>query len=363
MKRLAILLLLLALVPAAHAQSYSAQLSGAAEFPGPGDSDGSGFAVVTITGTTLRYAVWTQSIATPILAHIHAGNAGASGPPVVDLDVNSLGTGTRTISQQLANEISANPSGYYVNVHTSEFPNGAVRGQLARGEGEGVLSGFFPIIGRVKGAFDSNFVTDMSIVNAGGATASVNLEFFSRNANGQAGPSTTRTVTVAPGEQKVLGDVMANTLSLADGLGALRVTSDQNVRVNARIINDLRSSGRGTAGFAYESRAAGSTSGSMPFLQEDASYRTNIGYFNPTTATVTATFVAKRTSDGAVLGRNTVTIPGYAMDQAGAFSLISSVPEASRQPGNFYVTWTSSGPLSVYASVTDKTTNDAVLTQ
>jgi hypothetical protein len=33
--------------------------------------------------------------------------------------------------------IRQNPSAYYVNVHTTEFPNGALRGQLARGSGQG----------------------------------------------------------------------------------------------------------------------------------------------------------------------------------------------------------------------------------
>ncbi len=30
----------------------------------------------------------------------------------------------------LIGQIIANPAGYYVNVHTTEFPAGAVRGQL-----------------------------------------------------------------------------------------------------------------------------------------------------------------------------------------------------------------------------------------
>jgi len=29
-------------------------------------------------------------------------------------------------------EIMGNPSAYYVNVHTAEFPNGALRGQLTK---------------------------------------------------------------------------------------------------------------------------------------------------------------------------------------------------------------------------------------
>ncbi|MBS1786273.1 MAG: CHRD domain-containing protein [Acidobacteria bacterium] len=30
------------------------------------------------------------------------------------------------------NDIMKNPGNYYVNVHTAEFPNGAIRGQLGK---------------------------------------------------------------------------------------------------------------------------------------------------------------------------------------------------------------------------------------
>lgn len=364
MKRSAILLLLLAIVPAtAFAQSFSAQLTGAAEVPGPGDPDGTGFAVVTITGTTVRYTVWTQGIAPATAAHIHIGGPSVAGAVVVPLDVNTLFAGTTTITADLASQIVANPSGFYVNVHNPEFPGGAVRGQLAGGEGEGSRTSFLPVIGKVRGQAGTNFVTDLSIINNGGAVASVQLAFFPQNGAGNAAPSVTKTVTVAPGEQKVLTDVTLGTLLLEGGLGGLRITSDQNVLVSARVINDLRSEGKGTSGFAFDAEETAGTSGTMSFLANDADYRTNIGYFNPNAAPVTATFIARRTSDGGVLGSNTVTVPGYAMLQQSSFGLIAAVPEASRTQASFYVTWTSDAPLFAYASVTDNKTGDAVLSR
>jgi hypothetical protein len=35
-----------------------------------------------------------------------------------------------TITTTLFNQIKASPGAYYANVHTSAFPNGAIRGQL-----------------------------------------------------------------------------------------------------------------------------------------------------------------------------------------------------------------------------------------
>lgn len=361
MKRIGLLLLLLVLVPAAHAQSYSAQLTGGAEVPGPGDTDGTGFAVVTVSGTTLTYVVWFQDIGAPTAAGIHLGVAGASGGVVVPFTVSTLSSGSTTITQQLADEINTNPAGYYVNVQNAEFANGAIRGQLTRGDGEGLRTAYLPVIGKVKGAAGTNFVTDLSILNDGGAVANVTIDFYAQNPAGQTAPTTTRSLQVAPGEQKVLVDVMLGTLEIESGLGAVRMTSDQNVVVNGRVINDLRSEAKGTAGFAFEAQESGQLRGSMSFLAQDADFRTNIGYFNPSSAPVTATFVARRTSDGAVLGSNSVTIPGYSMVQQAAFVLIASVPEAQRVQSSFYVSWTSEAPLFVYAAVTDNTTGDAVL--
>lgn len=363
--RILALLFATALMPlATFAQSYSAILTGGAEVPGPGDPDGTGIAVVRITGTTLTYTVWAQNIGTPTGAHIHSGAAGVAGDVVVGLDVNMLSNGTVTISEAVANQINANPSGFYVNVHTSEFPGGAVRGQLTGvATTPGVRSAFIPVVGKVQGANRTNFVTDLRVINTGAVTANVTLDFFPQSPAGHASPAVSKLVTVAPGEQKVLNDVVGTTLGLSSGLGGLRITSDQSIVASARIINDLRAEGAGTAGFALPAQSEGRTSATIMFLSNDVDFRTNIGYFNPSASSVTATLSARRSSDGAVLGTTTITIPAYAMVQQPVFSLLSSVSEADRIQTDFYVTWSSTAPLFVYGAVTDNKTGDAVVNQ
>ena len=367
MKRTSILLLLLAFMTlTASAQSFSALLTGPAEVPGPGDADGTGLAVVTISGTTVTYTVFHQGIGTPTLAHIHRGAAGTAQPPVVDFNINTLLNGSVTgVSQALIDEIRANPSGFYVNVHTTEFPGGAIRGQLvATGTGgEGTRTSFIPVIGKVTGANNTNFLTDLRIVNNGGALATVTLDFFASNAAGQTAPSATQTVTVAAGEQRILNDVVGITLAVTSGLGGLRITADQNIVASARIINDLRAQNLGTAGFAVDSQEAGETSGTIAFLSQGADYRTNLGYFNNSSTPATVTLTARSSANGAILGTNTLTIPGFAMVQQSVFSAISSVPEANRTQNDFYVTWTSNAPVFVYGAVTDNKTGDAVFNQ
>jgi hypothetical protein len=66
-----------------------------------------------------------------ILAHIHQGDAETSGPVVVDFNepVNGL-HGCVPADAALIKDIRKHPADYYVNVHTTMFPGGEVRGQL-----------------------------------------------------------------------------------------------------------------------------------------------------------------------------------------------------------------------------------------
>ncbi len=109
---------------------------GVTEVPAPGDPDGKGSATVRLDSAKgeVCYDVKVEGIAAPTAAHIHEGAAGAAGPPVITLDPAKIGQGEDCLTNQKAADIErigANPSGFYVNVHTADFPGGAVRGQLA----------------------------------------------------------------------------------------------------------------------------------------------------------------------------------------------------------------------------------------
>ncbi|CAN5475396.1 hypothetical protein BH24CHL9_BH24CHL9_03510 [soil metagenome] len=68
-------------------------------------------------------------------AHIHVGAASLSGPIVVALappDETGVSQGCVAVDKALVKAIRKNRADYYVTVHTSQFPAGAIRGQLEK---------------------------------------------------------------------------------------------------------------------------------------------------------------------------------------------------------------------------------------
>lgn len=119
--------------------TLSTTLTGAAEVPGPGDPDGMGSATIElrIEAHDAAQVCWTievENITLPAAAaHIHVGDRHTAGPVVVTLsppDGHGNANGCTAADPALVQAIIDRPDQYYVNVHTSDFPDGAVRGQL-----------------------------------------------------------------------------------------------------------------------------------------------------------------------------------------------------------------------------------------
>ena len=113
-------------------------LSGTSEVPGPGDPDGSGGASITLNQGLgqVCFELSVENIGDiTIGAHIHLGSSDVAGPVVVALvpPVNGSSEGcVDGVDPELIMAIRQNPQNYYVNVHTSVYPAGAVRGQLSK---------------------------------------------------------------------------------------------------------------------------------------------------------------------------------------------------------------------------------------
>jgi CHRD domain len=122
-------------------RTFTTALSGGQECSGTGtcgvgDTDGAGNAVVRFRADEAQvcFRITVQNIVLPSVgAHIHRGAAGANGPIVVGFrapDATGSSSGCVSADRAVMDAILAGPTGYYVNVHTTDFPGGAVRGQL-----------------------------------------------------------------------------------------------------------------------------------------------------------------------------------------------------------------------------------------
>jgi hypothetical protein len=101
---------------------------------GAGDKDGAGSFSAVIKDTALCYGLAVRDIEDPIAAHIHRGGPNKNGPIVVPLTPPKTGdpgnsSNCTTVNSRLIAQIRAHPGRFYVNVHTSDFKDGAIRGQ------------------------------------------------------------------------------------------------------------------------------------------------------------------------------------------------------------------------------------------
>jgi hypothetical protein len=110
-------------------------LSPQAVVPGPGDPSAAGSFKWGGGRCGFDYLVTVNSLDGLITRiAIHRGAAGTSGPEVLRLCPSPIGLmelqGCVPIDRALLREIKGDPQGFYLEVTTTSFPSGAMRGQL-----------------------------------------------------------------------------------------------------------------------------------------------------------------------------------------------------------------------------------------
>jgi hypothetical protein len=326
--------------------------------PGPGDPDGLAFGLIAIQPDELDgflYVLSVQNMGTPASAHIHSG----SGTALANLNPtfsNDLAAGIVTgISPATLTEFLSNPGAFYLDVETTDFPSGSVRGQLS--SGAPLATKFtFPVVARVPGAGGTNFRTDMRLVNQSGAPVSLLVPAWGGGLSGT-------TITIAPGEQKVLDDIIRTQFNADQASAAIQLFTSRPLVASARIYNDQRANNQGTFG-QFESgaddRVAQRMSGVLPGLSNSpigaGPYRTNIGMFNGGGREAHVNLVARDQTGLALATAQAVAQP-FTQSQQGTAALFPTL--GTRQ--DFYVTYTTDVPtLYVYGSVVDNTNGDGV---
>ena len=117
---------------AAHADmaTYTTTLSGASEVP-PNASTATGVATLTVDTETLvgSYTLEFSGLSSAQTAvHFHTAAAGVNGPVAFGLPNGSPVAGTWDLTQVQYDSLVAGM--IYINVHSTNFPGGEIRGQM-----------------------------------------------------------------------------------------------------------------------------------------------------------------------------------------------------------------------------------------
>lgn len=103
--------------------------------PTEGDTDGSGEARLTLAPARLEicYELAVLAVEQPTEAHLHLGASGYTGPVVASFGTPGEGwsAGCSALERVTFERLLRQPREYYIDVHSEEFPQGALRGQLA----------------------------------------------------------------------------------------------------------------------------------------------------------------------------------------------------------------------------------------
>ena len=146
-----------------------------------------------------------------------------------------------------------------------------------------------PVASRIAGQADSDWRTDLRVLNLSDEVASVWAEWYPSSSEGQTGPALTVELGVGGSSTAVVNDSVA-TLFGADGNGAMRLLAAEPLVAASRIFNDQRANPEvgGTFGqYAPASRPAELLSSGALLLgasrpaASGEGLRSNVGYFNP----------------------------------------------------------------------------------
>jgi hypothetical protein len=355
------------LTPIGSALTFIGEIRGSNEVPANSSAAVGAYFITLDFANNLTWEVTTSGIASPTLSHIHSAVAGVNGPVVVNFATsaaaipNGRTKGTIQLTEQLAASIRLNPAAFYVNVHSSAFPGGELRGQLTTGNEYDIS-----VAGKVSGSQGEKFVTDARIFNTSyDSPASVLVEYFQSGA-ANANATSTIVASIPARGTAVLDDIAGPNFLKADGtVGGVRVSSSRQLAVTSRIYNDRIALHAGTVGqfVAAVPRANALRRGVLPNISHDTvishdhgSYRTNVGFFNPTPVPV-AVRLELRNADGSVVGTNTITLGAFAQQQN---TVTAYFPNVTVPTTNLSLSFDAAAPILGYASIVDNVSTDQV---
>jgi CubicO group peptidase (beta-lactamase class C family) len=204
---------------------------------------------------------------------------------------------------------------------------------------------------RGEGVEGSVWRTDLGLLNIGDATSDIRVVFHPAD-----GPDVDLQLDLAPGEHRVLGDVVG--LLDSSGSGSLEITSSMPILVSSRTYNqgDAGTFGQYLDGTGQRSTVSAGGRVWLPQLQQNDGFRTNIGLHNTGAGELRAR-LSLADSDGSILSRVQRTIAaGGRVQLQEPFDRIAGRTDIDA--GYVVVEVLEGNGLIAYASVIDNRTND-----
>ena len=109
---------------------FTAALNGASEVP-TNASLATGSATMLLNENQGKFNISVNySGITPTAAHIHKGAEGVSGPAIFPFEITESPLVLTNVTLTPAQETDLKNGLYYINIHSAEYPDGEIRGQL-----------------------------------------------------------------------------------------------------------------------------------------------------------------------------------------------------------------------------------------
>ena len=296
------------------------------------------------------------------MSHIHGPNgpAGTNAGVIINFATSAaqIPNGRAKGSVDLSTLAQANfdalvntPQNLYVNVHSTAFPGGEIRGQLTPANEVDI-----PVAGAV-----GTFITDARVFNPSFDTTINGLvEYFPAGTTANTNATNTMVFNIPPRATGVLNNVTgsASLLNAGSGIGGIRVSSAEAINVTSKIFSDQRSAGKGTFGQFLPGLPRGSAlrRGVVPQLENDAAFRTNLGFFNPNNSAVTVR-LELRDENSNVIATSVQTFQALSQQQNAIGNYFPSVDLSNK--ANLTLSFDASEGLDIYAAVNDNTSTDS----
>jgi len=274
---------------------------------------------------------------------------------------SSLGTDLlRIASHTLAGAESIMIKGdvVYVGRGTQGFTS--VDASACSSEGTEIITSFIPAAARSRGAAGTFWLTDMAIANLGRSVVSVKIEYLPKRKENTDPVYVTDTLAV--GQQLLINDVFNSLFGLGKANGALRITATlRDVRTTSRTYNAegaVGTYGQFIPALTSETAVMAGKPGALIQLQQNASFRTNVGVVNLTNTSVDLE-IHLYSGDYVKYGVKAATLRPYEMDQFD--KIFDDVGAGTVNSGYAMVkVLTQGGKVLAYASVVDNASGDPV---